>query len=174
MRKTILDLLESELRKARSEFGQLEAAILAFRSNKPFVGPSIDREWALNTLACASILSVHRRLVYVLEIVLARVDGYTLDADDDAARAQIIKAAALPVLRLRPAVISEPLRDVLLRLEWFFEEADGRYPIELEVPAVLEAVALLRRALPAISDEFSRFADAGFNARQADFFESKA
>lgn len=173
MSNTVIELLETELRKARGEFGRLEAAVHAFRFSKPFVGPSIDKDWALNTLACASILAVHRRLVYVLEIVLARIDGYNPDADDEATRAQAIKAAALPAPGLRPAVISEHLRDVLLRLEWFFEEVDGRYPNDLDLTQVLEAVALVKRALVAFSDEFSRFKQAGIETRQADFFESK-
>lgn len=174
MNKTVLDLLENELRKARGELGRLQTAVHAFKTRQPFVAPSIDRDWALNTLACASILAVHRRLVYVLEIILERVDGYKPDADDDATRAQAIKLAALPVPGLRDAVISEQLRDVLLRLEWFFEDAYGRYPSDLDLPEVLDAIALVRRALTAFSDEFSRFKQAGVETRQADFFEPKA
>lgn len=174
MSRTVLDLLDGELRKARGEFGHLQAAVHAYRTKQPFVAPSIDRDWALNTLACASVLAVHRRLVYVLEIILERIDGYKPDADDEATRAQAIKAAAQPVPGLREAVISEHLRDTLLRLEWFFEEVDGRYPVDLDPLEVFDAVTLLRHALILFSDEFSHFKQSRVETRQADFFEPKA
>lgn len=158
--KTIFAICNKDLEKIEIEISRLDDAIAQYKSGaNPFESfHETDKNYWFSMIIAMPVHSAYCGIETVLERLIKNIDGKIQSGEEY--HKEIILAASVEVIGIRPAIISNKTLEDLDRLRAFRHVIRKRYTQELGLDRIIENGELMVNIFPVISSEIKRFQEA--------------
>lgn len=148
-----LELVKSEL--ANAVEADRRFAALRQRATRRMADRSLYHEWSHNASLADGISALYTGIESILEAVGNEIDEYT--PRGDASHADLVDGMAVDVKEMRPAVLSEPTRELMHEVRKFRHVVRHKYALQLRRRDVARNFALVKKLVPAFERDWRRF-----------------
>lgn len=155
--------LERQLALVRREFANVVEADRRFtelrrRAARGRAGRGLYHEWSHAASLADGIAAIYTGLESVLGAVAGEIDEYR--PRGDAAHADLIDGMAVAVKGVRPAVLTEPTRELMHEVRKFRHVVRHKYALELKRTEVVRNLGTTKKLVAAFERDWARFVGA--------------
>jgi hypothetical protein len=151
-----LELVRSEL--ANAVEADRRFAALRRRAARRKADRGLYHEWSHNASLADGVSALYTGIESILETVGNEIDEYT--PRGDASHADLVDGMAVEVKGVRPAVLSDPTRELMHEVRKFRYVVRHKYALQLRRRDVARNFMLAKKLVPAFSRDWRRFAAA--------------
>jgi hypothetical protein len=147
--------ISDNIQRAIDELAKLKTEVTLYRIDPTSLSPVADPERLLKSSISMSLQTVYSNIENVFELLLKASDNYR--GSGDSFHKEILERASSPIEGVRPAIISQDLKSLLVHLLGFRHFVRKQYAFEVKLNLALENFDRAEQALPMLKIEIQSY-----------------